>query len=107
MMFAELGRMLEAIGKEMQEVTPVNTTDALRYVDPDTIGLGAAARRAIRAGELRASRVGRKLLVDVDEMRRWIGMHRVERPKPRAVEDEGDEVDKVIEMNNRRRRGKV
>lgn len=100
----DLGRALETLGKQLQEQTTVQGGDPLGYVDPDTYGLGSAARRAVRAGELRASRVGRKLLVEVGEMRRWIELHRVQPPKP--METEGDDVDRVIEMAGRRRRGR-
>ncbi len=97
-----LGRTLEEFGRHLQAQQPTEP-DLFGYVDVDAVGLGAAARRAVRADQLRAFRVGRRLLVDREEFRRWVEQHCVGRPvaPPPA---EVDDVDKVIEMNNRRRR---
>lgn len=76
--------------------------DFAGFVDLRGTALEAAAQRALRVGELAASRVGRALLVDRAELRRWIEAHRV--APSRAVAATRDAVAEVIDLNRGRRR---
>ena len=78
---------------------------AVGYLDVDDHPFSSAAKRAIRAGELNGYRVGRTTYVEVRELRRWIEAHRVS-PSKAVPEEEQDDVQKVIEMNQSRRKQK-
>lgn len=98
----ELGKVLEALGRELQAGGAPAPANDLGYVDPADVGVGSAARRAIRAGQLRGFRVGRKILVRREDLQRWIEAHPAGPPPadPPVVDD----VDQVIAANNGRRR---
>lgn len=72
---------------------------APKFIDVDKSELvsGNAARQAWRRGELRLFRIGKRLLVDAEELHGWIRQHEEHPPKSgTTTEPELDEVDQAL-----------
>jgi excisionase family DNA binding protein len=98
----EAAEALERAAREEEDAPATSTPTSAGWQPLKTCGLRrTTARRLARDGVIRSSRVGRELLVNVEDVRHYIEGQRVQRVEARERAS-GDEFDRALATGGKR-----